>query len=218
MRISLLLFLFFYTGSAIYAQDSTTSTQPFGIFLMPCQVLPVGYSGGFTIGTEFSIYRRFSLSLEGGTFYTGGIMAKADLKYYVRQVTFEKREKINYYFALEYAYKSQSYVVQDNYYDSSHSQPAAAVNYSVSKFANTMNIKFGSLVTRINSKHLNSFYLDYYFGLGLRYKAVSNDLSPGEDQNLYHWNEGFIDAATNSNYVGYTLSISAGLKIGYRFK
>jgi hypothetical protein len=83
-----------------YAQDSLKPVPPFAIYIMPTQLINLSYSSGFTIGTEFRLYRNLSLTIEGGCFYTPGFMAKANVKYYLLHRTDRvNRKERAYYFA-----------------------------------------------------------------------------------------------------------------------
>ena len=185
---------------------------------MPCQLLPLAYSGGATAGMEFSVYRRFALTAEAGGFYDPGFLVKGDLKYYLPQAGYSYNRQLFYYLAVEYAYKEQAYAAADNLREPGTGKPGAEVNYSVYKFVNTVNLKYGCTVMRAGSKILRSFYTDVYAGAGIRYRVASNTLAPGEVAQLYHWNEGFIDNFTNSAGRGYTLAVSLGIKVGLKCK
>ena len=191
------------------AQDTAARSLPYTIFVMPCQLLPLAYSGGLTVGTEFPLVKQLSLSAEGGLFYEPGYMVKVNLKYYLPHSV---NEDDKYYLALEYSYKKQRYTVSDNIKDSSGS-PGPEVSYSVYKFANTLSVKLGCLMLKSRV-----FFIDGYCGLGLRYKAVGNSLAPGDVQTLYHWNEGFIDNFSNSAGSGFVPTLSLGIKLGVRYK
>ena len=197
-----------------YGEDSIKVHPPFGIYIMPCQVIPIGYAIGLTLGTEFRVYHLFSLTLEGGGFTTSGYMVKTNLKYYLHGVDIKENKEVACYFALEYAYKKQSYSIDDYLRD----DPYTDVNYSVYKFVNTINLKYGCVKRRINPKHKHTFYTDCYFGLGIRYKVEQNNLLRGQENELYHWNQGYIDSYTNSNGRGYVPAISLGVKVGYRYR
>jgi hypothetical protein len=193
--------------SYVFAQDSQVLHPPYSVYMMPTQLLNPTYSSGFTIGTEFRLCKPFSVSVEAGNFYTNGFMSKVNLKYYLRSV-FGGSSEWTYYLALEYAYKSQTYIVTDKYKD----PPASDIEYSVSKYVNAVHIKIGKIQ---NLKR--RFYLDEYFGFGFRYRFVHNTLN-GHEKLLYHWNEGFIDNITNSNAHRFSPGISLGVKIGFRYK
>jgi hypothetical protein len=210
MRPLLFVLLVFTMITASYGQDSSKPRPPFAVYIMPAQLINLSYSLGFTVGTEFRAYRNFSLTIEGGCFYTPGFMAKANVKYYLLQRTDHvNRKERAYYFALEYAYKEQSYNVRDELRE----PPKTRLDYSVDKYVSTANIKFGKTLSR-----LHSWYIDLYFGAGIRYRIVHNSLLPGEKETLYHWNEGQVDGLTNDKAKNYLPNISLGVKLGYRYK
>ena len=211
MRILILVILLpvqLYAGTHIF--DTAGLRPPFSIYLMPTQLLNPVYSSGFTLGAEFRVYRRISLTLEGGPFYTPGYMAKGNIKYYLKGGYEAHNLAItHFYFAIEYVYKKQSYKVKDKLRD----PPETEFDYTVYKYVNTVNIKFGKTVS-----FPHSAFIDSYFGIGVRYRTVHNSLLPGEDEKLYHLNESQIDNFTNSEAKGYLPCILLGIKIGYRYK
>jgi hypothetical protein len=194
-----------FLAGGVYAKRLT---PPYAIYVMPCQVISGTYASGFTVGTEFQVYKRFSLTLEGGPFYEPGYMAKGNIKYYLNGFKDGKME-IKKYFAIEYAYKEQNYTAHDEL----KTPPKPKIDYSVYKFTNTVNLKVGFVATR---KH--SYYMDAYVGLGIRYRIVQNDLTQAQVDDLYHWHEGFVDSYTNANARGFAPSVTIGWKIGFRYK
>jgi len=219
MRTFLLVFLFSVTGiTNAAAQDTLRPCLPFAVYIMPLQLIPVAYSWGPGLGAEFWIYHHFSLTIDGSAFYKAGYMARMNIKYYLPNIKLGGKKGIASYVALEYAYKKQAYSVQDNLYDGNYSLSDSEVNYSVYKFVNIVNFKFGYVTKWFKPGWLRKFYTDGYVGLGIRYKVVHNTLSPGQIRDLYHWNEGDIDNSSNSDWVGLAPSLSLGIKIGYRYR
>ena len=193
-----------------YALDSARVHPPFAFYIMPTQLLNPAYSSGFALGTEFSLVRKFSLTLEGGCFYTPGYMGKVNLKYYLAgYIDHHGIAEASHYLGIEYAYKEQSYRVKDRLRD----PPETPVNYHVYKYVNAFHFKYGKVVSLPRS-----VFMDMYVGVGVRYRVVRNTLLPGDEEKMYHMHESFIDNFSNSAAVGFMPSLAFGVKLGYRYR
>ena len=210
MRRYLFLFIVLIVSSHAIAADTDKTVKPLAIYILPTQLIDIAYDYGLNVGAEIPLFRQFALTGEYCKYFAAdGFMARANLKYYFKH---SKDPELGPYLALEYGYKDEAYQGSDNIRNAA-GQAGIPVKYEVYKFVNTATLKYGALY--VVSKRL---YFDFYAGLGIKYKVAWNSLTDDQISSLYHWHEGDIDKFANCANRGYTLSLSLGLKIGYRFK
>lgn len=184
------------------------------IKIAPLALLDI-YSGmSPRIGVEYKLKRNISLYNEIGTYVPNqnsntnikGFLSKIELKAFLNR----SGKTINHYISSEIFYKQQTY---DSYDSISQNSSYYLKNYSVSKKAACLTLKYGFLkVFKFN------LVLDAFVGLGVRFKFVESTLTNYENSNIKP--EGSYSANIALSKAGnFTLlNLDMGIKIGYRIK
>jgi hypothetical protein len=191
--------------------DSLDNTRFHFLFIEPLAVLQP-YANTARFGIEVPLVKNFSLNASYGINLTQGFSVKAEIKKYF--IT-GKDMDISYVSA-EYLYKTETYDATDNirYNDGGIIKPSdTVVTYRVSKNVGGVRLKFGG-ITRWGKR----FLIDYYGGIGIRHKQVDAAIDPKEQDRLYHYHESDINHESNTEFHGYRLDFTIGVKLGWLFK
>jgi hypothetical protein len=211
MKNIILFFLLFNKGF-LFAQKERNSDNFLCVKIAPLSLLDI-YSGmSPRIGVEYKIKNSYTIYNEIGSYIPNvnsntnnkGILTKIELKYYF----YEPKLKVNKYISGELFYKHQSF----NSYDTIQINSIKYFkDYHVSKDVGCITIKYGVLV-----QYKYKIVLDYFIGLGYRYKNSKSSLTEDENRNIKP--DGIYQANVNLSKAGtFTyLNFDMGIKIGYR--
>jgi len=206
--------------STSYGQDTLTPCK-FSIDVAPLNFIDLYTCPAYQVGIECKIFKAFSIHLQGGQYFRiqhqwgsrlnnlSGYLIKCELKYYLNRPQLSRGS----YIALEAIYKTQNY----DWQDSIHLTPAYLTTYQVTKYISAFNLKIGDLIA-----FKSGIILDFYAGLGLRYRKLNTSLTTQEvnalkysDDSNYDGNEaGGMGAPANY----WNPNIVLGFRIGYILK
>lgn len=209
-KITLLLLL---TSICSYGQDSTND-HFLGLKIAPLSFLDI-YSGmSPRLGVEYKVKNNISFYNEIGTYipnvnsitHNKGGLTKFEIKYYLDYLN----SKGNQYISAELFYKHQSFQIYDTINISSTKY---LKDYSVTKDVTCFTIKYGML-----REYKYRVFLDYFIGIGLRYKIAKSSLTNEENNNIqpegsYQANIWLSKAGTFTYF-----NFDMGIKIGYRIR
>lgn len=213
---NLLTFIFLTVSVSSFGQEKQNkddSSNKVCIKIAPLALIDIYSGSSYRIGTEFKLYKNFSLALEGGGYlknYNGmkdikGYTFKTELKKYLKS----KYENVGNYISLEYFYKRQSY----NFSDSILIAPYYYKAYNVNKYITCLTIKYGVMAV---SK--SNFILDVFVGVGIRFKNVGCTLTEEEMKHRKDYNDSQSQPFMNGCDKVIYPNFDAGVKVGYRIK
>jgi hypothetical protein len=169
------------------------------------------YSGSsYRGGMEFRIKSKIGVYLEAGGYFKNfnglsnikGYIIKTDLRWY-----FDTEEDL--YFSIGYLYKRQNY----NTADSITIGNGYFKNYKVDKYINCVTLNFGQ------HYYLNQhFYLDFFGGLGIRYKNVHSDLAEEEKSKRFYYNDSMSLPLQHGDGKRFLPNFDLGLKLSFIIK
>ncbi len=167
------------------------------------------------IGAEVKLINNVSAYFEGGGYYSAGgrmsdvngYIIKGELKFYGNKNHISSGP----YLSLEGFYKKQSF----NWQDSIHLSPPSLTTFRDFKSVYCFNLKFGKLIV-----HKSKIILDWYVGLGVRYRNITSTLTPQQISGLKYDDDSPYDSdltGTTVDPIGRTvgLNLELGFKIGY---
>lgn len=204
------VFLLVFLSLGSYGQDTLIDSK-LCIKTAPLALLDI-YSGmSPRIGIEYKIKNTISFYNELGTYVPNanswinnhGFLTKFEIKLYLNK----ERKTSGQYLSTEFFFKHQSY---KSTYDTiiNSNREKYRKDYLISKNVGCCTLKYGILVC-----HKNRLILDFFFGLGFRYRATRNSLLNDEriqPQGSYSEN---VSLSSAGNFK--ILNLDAGLKIGY---
>gem|GEM_PF-1507342 len=175
----------------------------------------------YKISLEFKLIRNTSLEIGWGNFLSystengsngKGFILNPELKYYLNH----SHQATGRYLAIDYNYKDQKY----GWSDTVVSKQGALIqkdykDYTIHKFLTTANLKYGIL--RV---YKNTLVLDYFFGVGIKFKSTSSGLSAEETNSIVHpgdYGGGYVPIKNETGTFVYP-NVMAGLKLGFRLK
>jgi hypothetical protein len=218
MKTKLLILLLFIARIA-FGQAWTTEDNKFSLEICPTAFLDFENGPMYEIGTEYKLHKNISMYIQGGGYIPAefdrisdikGYLIKAEIKYYLNadEVSTGK------YVALTGTYKNQSF----NFQDSIRLNPPYLKTFRDFKSIYAFSIKYGNLHV-FNS----GIIIDWYIGIGLRFKYVTSTLTPQEVATLRYNNDSSYDSDILGDTTfpyGYALEPNAdiGIRIGYRIK
>lgn len=216
MRICSLLLLL--AAHISFGQNDSVPNIPpakLVVKLAPLSLVPVYINPCVKAGVEYRFNNPMALYGEVGSFiYSAkGFTSKLEFKYYLRESIYRARE-CNYISA-ELYYKREAY----DTYDTITPDPVDGevgfpkTEYSVFKQVQCFTVKYG-----VMQVYRRGFVLDFYAGLGIRFKQATNTLSAEDNANMPATSDYgpnlFINKAGNFIYPNF----DAGVKIGWRIK
>ena len=184
--------------------------------LSPLPIIDLFNSPSLRLGPEIKINDKLSFSAEYGMYlptFVGlknitGQTIKVELKKYIR----DNHAGSKAYCSLEYFYKDNAYDVTDTITET----PKYAKTHRYHKYNNCLSIKFGVL-----SFKKKNFIVEYYAGVGVKYKNVNSGLTSDEFSKTIKSTDPYGQMVSNyRDEVGkiYRLYIDVGFKIGLGLK
>ncbi len=181
--------------------------------IAPLSLLDI-YGGMSTrIGIEYKLKKNYALYNEIGTYIPNangysnnkGILTKCEFKYYINKKHFSSGG----YFSAELFYKYQSFST----WDSITIKPTYAKDFTVYKSVACLTVKFGRMQV-----FKCGILLDYFFGIGIRYKNATSTLNSNENSNIQSGGDYSLNILAEKSGQYILPNFDAGIKIGYRFK
>jgi hypothetical protein len=175
----------------------------------------------YKIALEFKFIKNTSLEIGLGNFLSyskengsngKGIIINPEIKYYLNH----NNQSLGRYIALDYNYKDQVYGWSDTVITKQGSVIQKEYkNYTIHKFLNTVNLKYGIL--RV---YKNIFVVDYFFGIGIKFKNTSSTLTTEEANSIIYTGDyggGYVPVKNEIGTFVYP-NFTAGLKLGFKVK
>lgn len=162
------------------------------------------------LGVEYKLKNNYALYNEIGTYFPSpngmhqnkGFLVKTEFKRYFNH----NRLTSGNYLSAELFYKHQNYFTNDTI-------SGLFKNYQVIKDVGCFTVKYGILrVLKYN------IVIDYFFGVGLRYKVASSSLTDEENRTIVPNGDYHINVLLNKAGTFILPNFDAGIKIGYRVK
>lgn len=175
----------------------------------------------YKIDLEFKLIKNTSLQIGFGNFISyskepgsngKGIIINPEIKYYFSH----NNQAIGRYLAIDYNYKDQKYGWSDTVIIKQGSVIQKEYKgYTIHKFLNTANLKYGIL--RV---YKNIFVVDYFFGIGIKFKNTSSTLTTEEANSIIHTGDYGGGYEPIKNEIGTFVypNFIAGLKLGFKVK
>ena len=211
MKTRLTLILLFSSKLIFGQQDSIDNKLR--LTLTPLSLIDF-YSGSSPrIGIEYKLKNNYAFYHEIGTYFPNfngiknnqGILAKTEFKYYLKKSGFTS----DTYFSAELFYKYQTY----NTWDTINIKPIYRKDYTVYKSVGCFTIKYG-LVEFFKC----GITLDYFVGLGVRFKNAHSTLTTEENNNIQRVGDNGGNILENKAGQFILPNFEAGFKIGYKLK
>lgn len=174
----------------------------------PLSLLDIYSGSSYRGGIEFKIKSRVGFAFEAGGYFKNfnglsnikGYILKSEIRYYFV-------EGDGTYVGLEYLYKNQSYDTGDSIIDAF----SYYRDYHIDKKINCITLK-GGAVTFFSKK----FFVDYFFGIGIRFKNVFSDLSEYEKLHRFYLNDSMSLPAQHRDGKRVVPNFDMGIKIGFK--
>jgi hypothetical protein len=179
----------------------------------PLPLLSFPYSS-VQFGAEVKLYNNISGAIQAGFFsptsQVNGYIIRPEIKLYLNS----SGQASGDYCAIDFMYKKESY----NYTDSILLTPAYVKTFPENKTVYYFDIKYGEVIIGGNV-----IVVDVFFGLGVRVKRVTSNLTPQEVSHMDFTPPGETDPSDidgGTYEIGNFIypNIEAGITIGFKIK
>ena len=220
IRTTILFIIILSTQIACGQKDSVIDNR-FCVKVSPLSLLNHYDGPCYKVGAEIKLHNNISTYFEYGgyvkikesIFYAKnnltGFILKSEIKYYLNR----KNLTTGQYISLEYSYKNQNFGFWGNI--KVDSLTTYYKDYNISKDVSCFNLKFGEV-----SNKNKWFIFEYFAGMGILFMKGSNNLTEFERENIMHGEKqgGNPAGLIRLTQPWATLSITAGIKLGFRIK
>ncbi|MCH2229236.1 MAG: DUF3575 domain-containing protein [Crocinitomicaceae bacterium] len=211
MRNILLGILILFSFNAKSQSDLIFSNK-LSVRLAPLSLIDFYNGSCYKIGLEVSLFKSTSITADYGGYFKNfnvwknytGYNIDVGLKYYLKHQLHQ-----GFYISLNYFYKNQGFDYKDSIKEASS---AYYTEYRTQKYVTCVNINIGML-----NLYNKRFILDFFGGIGIRYKNVSSSISIDDLKNGIEYNDSqslyFIVTPGEFIYPNINLGLRIGVKI-----
>ncbi len=213
MKLKLCLLFLLFAGLA-HSQDDEYENKRLSLEVMPCGLIDGFSSPSYQGGVEFRIYKALSMNISAGGYFGGWVASQTNVKGYLVRI----EPKIypphadGGYTSVECLYKKESF----DWTDSIMLSPPYEKTFRIFKSNIAFTLKIGQCKT-----FKSGIVIDWYVGLGVRFKNVTSTLTPLEAKHMSFTPAGVNEDPSDTYAAMYSIgnywvpNIELGVKIGY---
>ena len=194
----------------VKAQSDSIFSNKYSVRLAPLSLIDFYNGSCYKVGLEIPLFNNTSITADYGGYFKNfnvwknytGYNIDFGLKYYLKNQLYK-----GLYVSLNYFYKNQGF----DYKDSIQASTTYYTEYRTQKHVTCVNLNIG--IVKLYSKR---FILDFFGGIGIRYKNVNSSLPIDVLRNgiEYSDSQSLYFLVTPGDFVYPNINI--GLRIGYR--
>jgi hypothetical protein len=217
MRILLISAILILGNLPAEAQDTAAENRPYDRYLMlyiePLALLDGVDGQSFRAGMEYPLNRKWSVYATGGDYFLEGYILRAGIKKYFRHAG-SARYSLSGEFINSWHLNrvTDYYTKDDNNGQGGIPDYSRPVSYLVEKKINAFTVILAC--DRIWGRR---WVFEYYAGLGVKFKEAGISIPTSIENQLYNFNNSFIDGISYVPGQYVEPDIRLGIKLGWMF-